>query len=164
LKISKWILLCGLVCAAGAGQLKRPDFTGTWKLNLDRSTPDGPAGRTYLNEIQQRDSVIQVATKATPPPESLVLDGTFKIGNSATAKPRAERVDGHYRSTLIYWENTTLVFYVRERESSNAKSKLLLALRESWVLSPDGRTLTKFRMTSRAGGPPVDQKYVFEKQ
>jgi len=137
------------------------DFTGTWKLNVDKSTPDGPAGRVYINEIRQGKSTIEVTTKATPPPDGLVLDGTFKVGTPAT-KPIIDQKNGHFHSTRVFWEGTTLVFEIIEREGSSAKSKPTLAIRESWVLSPNGKTLTKFRRTPSAG-KVVDQKYTFEK-
>jgi len=162
LKKMKWILLAGLFCAlAGAGAVN-PDFTGTWKLNTDKSTPDGPADRVYVNEIKQGKSTIEVTTKATPPPEGVLLDGTFKVG-TPTTKPIIDHKNGHFHSTRVFWEGTTLVFEIIDREGSSAKSKPTMVIRESWVLSPDGKTLTKFRRTPSAG-KVVDQKYTFDKQ
>jgi hypothetical protein len=158
----KWILLAGLFCAMTGVAAPRPDFTGTWKLNNERSERDGPADRVYILEIQQQKSTIQITTKATPPPTGIVLEGTFKIGTQ-TSKPVVEHPNGHYHSTRVFWENTTLVFEVIDREGSGVKSKATNVIRESWVLAGDGKTFTKFRRTP-GSGKIVDQKYVFEKQ
>jgi hypothetical protein len=162
LKKAKSVLLAVLWCAAAGADVPRPNFSGTWKLNTDKSTQDGPRDRSYVVAIVQEKASIQVTTKATPPPPGVILDGTFKIVSS-TAKPQIEKLNGHLHSTRVFFENTTLVFEIIERETTNPKSKATSVIRESWVLSPDGKTLTKFRQTPGVG-KTVDQKYVFEKQ
>jgi hypothetical protein len=162
LRKTKSILLAAFFCAVAGAVAPRPDFSGTWKLNAEKSTADGPADRVYITEIKQGRSTIQVTTKATPPPAGVVLDGSFKIG-VPSAKPVIDRRSGHYRSTQVYWEGTTLIFQIIEKEGSGAKSKNTAVIRESWVLSPDGKTLTQFRRTPSVGKID-DRKYTFEKQ
>jgi hypothetical protein len=75
-----------------------------------------------------------------------------------------------YRYSRVYWEGTTLVFELIDRDSKKDVFKTYFYIRESWQLSLDGKVLTKFRQTVvRAkveGDKPerTDQKYVFDKQ
>ena len=77
LKISRWILLAGLLCALAGAALVKPDFSGTWKLNNDRSTQDGTPDRVYICEIHQKGDTVTISTKATPAPAIAPIDGTF---------------------------------------------------------------------------------------
>ena len=159
LKISRWILLAGLLCALAGAAGVRPDFSGAWKLNNDKSTKDGTPDRVYTCEIHQKRDTITVSTKAAPAPAIAPIDGTF-ITNG---KLIVDKSFPHYHTTSAIWEGATLIIEIVEKESRKDTAKVLGAMRESWVLSADGKTLTKFRQNA-ANGKSVDQKYVFEKQ
>ena len=159
LRISKWILLAGLLCALAGAAFVKPDFSGTWKLNNDKSTQDGTPDRVYTCEIHQKGDTITVSTKATPAPAIAPLDGTF----TANGKVVVDKSAPHYHTTRVIWEGSTLVIEIVDKESRKDTAKVLGAIRESWVLSADGKTLTRFRRNA-ANGKVVDQKYAFEKQ
>jgi len=159
LKISRWILLAGLLCAlAGAAPVK-PDFSGTWKLNNDKSTKDATPDRVYICEIHQKRDIITVSTKATPAPAIAPIDGTFNANNKLVV----DKSFPHYHYTQTNWEGATLIIQVVDKESRKETAKVLGVIRESWALSADGKTLTKFRQNA-ANGKTVDQKYTFDKQ
>jgi hypothetical protein len=164
LKRTQLLLAAGLVCSAAFAQAVKPDFSGTWKLNNGKSTQDGPADRVYLKTVAQSKKSITVTTKSEG--VTNLLDGTFPIGE----KFRIEKKGTNYRYTRVYWEGATLVFEVKDTDSKKDEAKVLLYVRESWTLSPDGKVLTKFRRTLEAAKtadqkPTItDQKYVFDKQ
>jgi hypothetical protein len=159
LKTSRWILLAGLLCALAGAALVKPDFSGTWKLNNDRSTQDGTPDRVYICEIHQKGDTVTISTKATPAPAIAPIGGTF----TANGKVVVDKSFPHYHTTRVLWEGSTLIIEIVDKEGSKQTAKVLGAIRESWVLSANGKTLTKFRQNA-ASGKVGDQKYVFEKQ
>jgi hypothetical protein len=156
LKRLQLLAAMGLLCGLAAAQPK-PDFSGTWKLNNDRSTPRGPADRVYLNTITEGKGTISVTTKAEGVHD--ILDGTLPING----KNHIEKVSNGYRLTKASWEGATLVLEIADKDSKKDTAKYSLYIRESWQLSPDGTVLTRFRRTAE-GGKVNDQKFVFDKQ
>jgi hypothetical protein len=159
LKISRWIFLAGLISTFASADVIKPDFSGTWKLNNDKSTQDSTPDRVYICQIQQKGDTITVSTKSTPPPVVPPLDGTFH----ANGKLVVDKSLPHYHTLSVHWEGATLIIETVDKESRKEKAKVLSAIRESWVLSADGKILTKFRQNA-GNGKVVDQKYVFDKQ
>ena len=157
MKRTQFLLVAGLWCCSLFGQAVKPDFSGTWKLNNGKSTQDGAADRVYIGTIAQAKASITVSTKAegvTNP-----LDGTFPING----KDKIEKNGDKYHYTKVSWEGSTLVFEISDKDSKKDTAKILLYVRESWTLSPDGKVLTKFRRTAQ-DRKIIDQKYVFDKQ
>jgi hypothetical protein len=158
LNLSRWILLACLLCPL-AGAAVKPDFSGTWKLNNDKSTRDGTPDRVYICEIHQKGDTITVSTKATPAPGVAPVDGTFTANNKLVV----DKSFPNYHYTQAGWEGATLVINIVDKESRKDTAKLLGGVRESWVLSADGKVLTKFRQNND-GHKLTDQKYTFDKQ
>ncbi len=165
---TKFLVTAGLFCCAAFSQGVKPDFSGTWKLNLGRSTHDGPADRVYLVTIAQTKKSITVTTKSEG--VTNLLDGTFPVSERMPDKFHVEKHGNDYRGTRAYWESGTLVFEVRDTDSKKDTAQVLFYVRESWTLSRDGIVITRFRRTLEkskvAGEKPsiVDQTYVFDKQ
>lgn len=153
------MLLGGALCLLAVAGMAPPDFSGTWKLNNDKSTPDGPADRTYICVVKQDRSGVTVSTTATPTPPQPPLDGRFDFKD----KPVATKHGDQYHSQRVFFEGATLVFEFVDRRGPEKKPTEVKAIRESWVLSADGKLLTKFRRTA-ANGKVIDQKYVFDRQ
>ena len=82
---------------------------------------------------------------------------------NANGKPVVDKSLPHYHYTRTVWEGATFIIEIVDKESKKEAAKTLGATRESWVLSADGKTLTKFRRNA-ANGKIVDQKYTFDKQ
>jgi hypothetical protein len=158
------LLAAGFFCCAAFSQATKPDYSGTWKLNNGKSTHDGPADRVYLMTVVQSKNSVTVTTKADGVKN--LLDGTFPI----TEKFHVEKLGNNYRSTRAYWEGGTLVFEVTDRDSKKDTAMVLFYVRESWILSFDGKVLTKtnqnIEAAKAAGEKPkrTDLHYVFDKQ
>lgn len=158
-------LLALLCCTAfGSGQLNRPDYSGTWKLNTNKSTQDGPADRVYIKTVKQDKNSITVATKADG--VTNLIDGTFPLSEKFKVEKQG---NNDYRYTRAYWEGSTIKFELADRDSKKETAKYLFYIREGWTLSPDGKVLTTFRQTAEPAKPGekprlTDQKYVYDKQ
>ena len=163
---TQFLLAAGLMCCAAFSQAVKPDFSGTWKLNNDKSK-DVPADPNYLCTIAQTKATIAITTKAEG--VTNILDGTFPVNG----KFRIEKQGNKYRYTKASWEGSTLVLEITDKDSRKELAKILFYVRESWTLSPDGKTLVRFRRTAQSAKPNdpppqkpmiLDQKYVFDKQ
>ena len=166
LRRTQFLLAAGLICCAAFSQAVKPDFSGTWKLNNDKSK-DVPADPNYLSTITQTKATIAITTKAEG--VTNLLDGTYPVNG----KFRIDKQGNKYRYTKASWEGATLVLEITDKDSKKELAKVLFYVRESWTLSPNGKTLFRFRRTAQSAQttdpapqkPAItDQKYVFDKQ
>lgn len=165
---TKLLLAAALFCGAAFSQAVKPDFSGTWTLNLGKSTHDGPADRVYLVTIAQTKKSIAVTTKSEG--VTNLLDGTFPVSEKMPDNFHIEKHGKAYRGSKTYWETRTLVFELKDTDSKKDTAQVLFYVRESWTMSRDNKVLTRFRRTLEqskvAGEKPTitDQTYVFDKQ
>jgi hypothetical protein len=154
-----FLLLLGML-GSGFAQQKRPDFSGTWKLDNAKSAPDAPADRAYLVTVEHAKGNIKVTTRAEG--VSNVLDGSFPV----SGKSKITKVAAHdYQFTTVTLDpGNTLVFEIMHKDGKGEFAKVLHYVRETWTLSPNGRVLTTFRRTAESGKPIADRKYVLDKQ
>jgi hypothetical protein len=158
---TKFLLVAGLICCTAFSQAVKPNFSGTWKLNHDRSAPRGDADQVYLLEVSQTAKSLTMTTKATGVTD--LLDGTWALDG----KPQVVKMGKLYRSRRAYWETKTLLLEILDQDSKNKETaKTVMGIRESWDLSPDGTVLTKFRQIGSVATPGKqnEQKQVFNKQ
>ncbi len=156
---AKLLIIAGLVCCSAFGAKVQANFAGTWKLNLGKSTQDGPADRVYLKTVEQTDKTIKVTTKAEG--VTNVFDGTLTTNGKYRIVKTGDKL---FRYTRATWQGATLVLEIMDRTGKKEFSPTVLYIRETWTLSPDGTVLTRYRRTGEAGKGVVDQKYVFDKQ
>jgi len=163
LRVTKFLLTASLVCGLALAQKGKPDVSGTWKLNTDKSRVSGAAVPVLVQTVEQQGRIVKVTTEGGATGDAKLLEGAFQVDG----KIRVERLDaGHYRFTKVVWETgttDTLVFEFIVKDGKKEFSKVLSGLRESWTLSPNGKVLTKFRRTN-TGTKIEDDKYVFDKQ
>ncbi|MGA1998432.1 MAG: hypothetical protein ABSG52_00440 [Terriglobales bacterium] len=147
-----------IVTAAALAQQTpaKPNFTGTWNMNLEKSNFGGleaPQSARYLirhlgakveMQFEQDGHVTRV--DVTPDGEERVLETGPDTENLAR----------------VYWSGATLVFEgrIRPMASSNA---LPVKWTSRWTLSPDKKVLTIDRHIGTEQ-ESADQKVVFEKQ
>lgn len=144
------IFLGAIVCAQ-----TRPNFSGTWKQNMEKSPTHSSWLKSYVNKIDQQETTLKVTTTTVGDRGERTFDRTYEIGKEQKSQDR----EGDEFTTTVKWEGNTLVFDIVEKEHDAT-----LTTREVWTLSGDGKTLTK--SIHHAGGPrgESDQKYVLEKQ
>lgn len=139
------------VSASGA----KPNYSGTWKLNVSKSDfgpIPGPDSRTDM--IEHNDPMLKVSTaqEGAQGKQEYTLNMTTD-GKEATNTPGGLEV-----KSIGGWEANNLVMNIKLRVQDND-----VAVKATWLLSEDGKTLTQNQHLSTAMGE-LDQKMVFEKQ
>jgi hypothetical protein len=147
-------ILTALPLLSALGQQK-PDFSGTWKLNVAKSDfgqLGGPTGRTDVITHKEPSISNNVTVETAEGKQEYTVNYTTD-GKEATNKIGPREV----KSTLK-WVGSELKI--------NAKflyNEMDVTAEYTWSLSPDGKTLTiSAHFTSSMGD--ADQKFVFEKQ
>jgi hypothetical protein len=148
------ICLMLLSWAAAACAQNHPDFSGTWKENLEKSATKSSWLKSYVNKIELQGTNLKVTTTMVGDRGERTYDRAYVIGQENKSQDR----DGDQFTTNVKWDGNSLVFENTEKEHEAA-----LTSKETWMLSDDGKTLTK---TIHRSGPrgDSDQKYVLEKQ
>ena len=154
--MKRYIAICLLIlsCAAIVCAQNRPDFSGTWKENLDKSPSKSAWLKSYVNKIDVQGTNLKVTTTMVSDRGERTYDHSYVIGQENKSKEQ----DGDQFTTNVKWDGNSLVF-----ENSEKEHEATLTSKETWTLSDDGKTLTK---TIHRSGPrgDSDQKYVLEKQ
>lgn len=114
--------------------LRRPDFTGFWKANFEKSVLRGPPPRQITNKIQHREPYLDqeiLVAQASGDEQRLVF--SYKTTGDETTNAVGDRT----ARTSAHWEGTALVI-----ESWLEIPDRILHFKDHWSLSDDGQTLT----------------------
>ncbi len=153
--IRRFIAIClmAFLCALIVRAETKPDFSGTWKQNMDKSPTKSSRLKSYVNKIELQDTNLKVTTTTLGDREN-TYTRTYTIGKEEKSQDR----EGDQFATSVKWEGNTLVFETVEKERDAT-----LTSKEVWTLSEDGKTLTKSIHRSGPRGEST-QGYVLEKQ
>jgi len=155
--IRKLLLIAFLVAlpAASAFAQQKPDFSGTWKLNVAKSdfgALPGPASRTDVITHKEPSLTNDVTAEGAGGKQQYTVKYTTD-GKEVTNQMGPREV----KSTMK-WEGSNLVIsskFMYNDSEVNAQS--------TWTLSGDGKTLTISTHYASSMGE-TDQKAVLEKQ
>jgi negative regulator of sigma E activity len=148
------VFLCVLSFSAIAWSQDKPNFSGTWKQNMEKSSTKSSWLKSYVNKIEQTDTTLKVTTTTVGDRGERTYDRTYTIGKEETSKGS----DGDEFTTTVKFDKSSLMFDTVEKERGTN-----LTSHETWTLSPDGKTLTKVLKRSGPRGDS-EQQYVLEKQ
>ncbi|MBV8817180.1 MAG: hypothetical protein JO022_02415 [Acidobacteriaceae bacterium] len=132
----------------------KPDFSGTWKLNVARSDFGKTAPPTAMvTRIEQNGPGIVVHSHITGP------QGTYDTDYKwvADGRENVNVIRGNEIHTSVVWNGPNLV--------STAKATingLPLTIVDQWALSSDKKTLTVSRSLISPQGT-AEQSFVYEK-
>jgi hypothetical protein len=137
---------------------ERPDFSGTWKLNLAKSDYgdlQGPESRTDI--IEQHDGRISESVTAEGRHRRQQYTLSFATDGSETALPPDTRMGVVTILTVsARWRETALAV------TQNLKFQgAVLVATNMYLLSDDGNTLTM--ILSLNGGSRTDATFVFDR-
>jgi hypothetical protein len=130
-------LVLMLVLAAAARAQTHPNFTGTWKQDNSRSTIRPGSTLQYSNKIDHQGPKLIVTTilGANGDRKESTYSREYNIGGA----PRSfSDKEGDQFTNTVKWQGSSLVFETVEKERTATRTS-----RETWTLSPDGKTLTK---------------------
>jgi hypothetical protein len=133
----------------------KPNYSGTWKLNVAKSDfgpIPGPETRTDV--IEHADPMLKVSTTqdGAQGHQEYTLNLTTD-GKEATNTPGGLEV-----KSIGGWEASNLIMNIKLKFQDND-----VAAKTTWLLSADGKTMTQNQHLTTAMGE-LDQKMVFEKQ
>ena len=152
-RTSLTLLIAAIVClyASMAGAQTKPNFSGAWKMNREKSKFARVGPDAILIKIDHKEPALTEHWSITTP------DGerSFQAKYTTDGKETEQEVMGRTAKTSAKWESDALVIEFKSGEGS-FKRKI--------TLSADGKTMTKVVTHSEGGGEQVEDTVVFEKQ
>jgi hypothetical protein len=134
----------------------KPNYSGTWKLNVTKSDfgpIPGPDSRTDV--IEHNDPMLKVSTSQEGGPQG---KQEYTLNLTTDGKEATNTPGGLEVKSIGGWETNNLIMNVKLKLQDND-----VAIKTTWLLSQDGKTLTENAHLTTAMGE-LDQKMVFEKQ
>lgn len=122
------------IAALVSSSSERPNFTGVWRANLEKSTLQGRPVKELLVKIGHEEPRIGqkiLVTYANGDEERMTF--TFETTGQESSNP----VRGLAGRTRAHWEGTELMI-----ESALKAGERELRFRDHWFLSNDAQTLT----------------------
>jgi hypothetical protein len=134
----------------------KPNYSGTWKLNVAKSDfgpIPGPDSRTDV--IEHNDPMLKVSTSQDGGPQG---KQEYTLMLTTDGKEATNTPGGLELKSIGGWDTNNLIMNVKLKFQDND-----VAIKTTWLLSQDGKTLTENAHLTTAMGE-LDQKMVFEKQ
>lgn len=133
----------------------KPNYSGTWKLNVAKSDfgpIPGPDTRTDV--IEHNDPILKVSTSQ----DGAQGKQQYTLNMTTDGKEAINTPGGLEVKSIGGWEANNLVINVKLKFQDND-----VEAKTTWLLSEDGKTMTQNQHLTTAMGE-LDQKMVFEKQ
>jgi len=147
-------LLMGL-CALIAVAQSKPNFTGAWKLNLQKSkfADNIPEGLSLTLEFNHKDNILTEAFSYSQGASEHSVEGKYAIDGKESDVPNGDAVI----KATAKWEGNALVIDWRGPEAGRYFIRKL-------TLAPDGKSMTIKLNRSRPDGGMAEETWVLEKQ
>ena len=146
------LMIAAIVCiyASIAEAQTKPDFSGSWKMNREKSKfADGGPDNILIKIDHKEPAFVEDWSISTPNGER-----SFQAKYTTDGKETEQEVMGRTAKTSAKWEGDTLMIDWRS-EGNFFKRKI--------TLSADGKTMTKV-VSQDDGGEKREDTVVFEKQ
>ena len=151
------VLIALLVAGLGTALAAAPDFSGEWKLNVDKSDFGmAPPISSRTDKIVHKDPSLKITRTQTLAAGSGTSEYTCTTDGKdcdISISGAAIKVSGAFK-----WVDSALTF-----DGKGVYNGGDLTIHETWNLSPDHATITIQRHLGIAEGE-TDQKLVLEKQ
>jgi len=142
--------------AAKVSNGARPNLTGTWKLNVNKSDFGVmPPPDSQVDVIDHKEPVLKVKVSA----EGAQGKQEYELNSTTDGKEATNTMMGQPVKSTTVWEGSNLV--------TNAKLTIQdndISLKQVFVLSDDGKTLTVNAHIVMGAMGEMDQKMIYEKQ
>ena len=139
------------VCASIASAQTKPDFSGTWKMNREKSKFERGGPDAILIKIDHKEPAFAENWTVSTPDGERSLQAKY----TTDGKETEQEVMGRMSKTSAKWEGDALVIEFKSEEGF-FKRKI--------TLSADGKTITKIVTQSPRDGEQTEDTVVFEKQ
>lgn len=156
-RMIQWLCLLSLLGLTGfalAQQPQKPDFSGVWKFNPEKSKLQIPAPTSSTFVVDHKDPKFHLT-------RTHVYDGkpdTWSIDLTTDGKEVVQQEGDRTIRVRLYWEGNDLIFdsiiVLKDRQATNIVR---------YQLSPDGKT---FIATESFRGPKLkyDNIWVFDRE
>jgi hypothetical protein len=144
----RFLLLAAVLAPMAILAASKPDFTGTWKLNVDKSDLGGAPLTAVTVQIQHKDPEFKYTAKATVNGQDFDESETF----TTDGKPRQ---DSRGSTMTAHWDGAVLVSDVTGPDGNPAYTSRV-------NLSEDGKTCTRDYVPADDQTPKRHE--VYEKQ
>jgi hypothetical protein len=154
----KRFLTCALFLAAAAftARAEKPNFSGEWSLNADKSNLGPmPPPTSMTRKVDHSDPSLSMTQATTGGPQG---DQTVTMKFTTDGKEGTTEMMGNAAKTKATWEGDTLVINI-SFEVGGSEIKLT----EKWSLDKDGKTLTDNSHIALPQGE-FDITYVMDKK
>lgn len=145
-----------MILLGAAGQaFAKPNFTGDWKLNADKSNfgPIPPPTSMTLN-IEHSDPNLKILTKQSGAQGDMEYEAKY----TTDGKESVNKFGEAEAKSVVNWDGDALVNDTKLSFNGNE-----ITIKSKWTLSEDGKTLTNnAHLVSPQG--ELDMTQVFEKQ
>ena len=161
----KALVICALIITClslNALALSKPDFTGTWVMDKDRSFSNPPGLEQTLTIVQTGDQ-IKLESKQRTAQGERVINETYSLdGKEAEFTPAGGQPDAKGKRNAS-WLPDGRVIINDKISSTTPKGPVTQEITRKWTLSIDGRTLTiDYYIDDQRGS--FETKRVFVKQ
>jgi hypothetical protein len=139
------------LCASMAAAQTKPDFSGSWKMNREKSKfADGGPNAILIKIDHKEPALTEEWSMSTRDGER-----SFQAKYTTDGKETEQEVMGRTAKTSAKWEGDALVIEFKTGEGF---------FRRKITLSADGKTMTKTVTHSPDDGNPIEDTVVFDKQ
>jgi hypothetical protein len=146
---------CTLALGLAAAAQAKPNFSGDWKLNVDKSDfGPMPPPTTMTLKIDHADPSLKVATAAATAQGEMNYDAKYTTDGKESTNSMGPM---EAKSTMI-WDGDDLAVTTKLDAGGTE-----IAVKGKWALSADGKTITQTAHVTSPQGE-IDMKYVFDKQ
>ncbi len=151
--------LAGVLLTLSAVKLIAADktnFSGNWKLNLDKSDLGPiPPPTSMREQIEHKDPDLKVRTIVVGGPQG---DLDYEAKYTTDGKESSNRFGGQTAKSAASWEGALLVIHTAANFGGQD-----VTIKGTWSLSADGKILKQSSHVSSPQGQ-FDSVYVFEKE
>ena len=141
------VLLC--LAIPGFSADKKPDFSGTWKLNLTKSDMAGVPVESLLVDVDHKDPVLKYTARGTANGQDFEETETLYTDGRPSQDSQGAALTAH-------WDGETLVSEAKD----NSGQVLYTA---ELTLSDDGKTITRI-LIQKGPGDAQSRRELYEKQ
>jgi len=134
-----FVLYAGLACVAAtlvttpAMAADKPDFSGEWKLNVEKSDFGPiPPPTSQTQKIDHKDPVLKITTNQNGMDGEFTTDATY----STDGKESKNNVRGADTKTIAKWEGDMLIM-----DTKLDYQGMEIALKQTLKMSGDGKTI-----------------------
>jgi len=149
-----WLILVPVIAAVQS----RPDFSGTWVLDIEKSWAGAPGEATLSPEtllVKQTASELSFERSSEPGTRVVRLDGEEHVIDSPMGRTK---VRATWRGDLL---GMTLMFELPRERSKDALGQVAVSFL-AWSLSDNGKTLTVNGNATLVKAQPTGEKVTEE--